>query len=119
MLSGSPLLETLVLDWCYGFRRVDITSKSVKKFVFSGYYGDERVIEINAPYLVSLTIRDEMFMSKIWLHNVTSLVKAELDYEKCGHAETKRKVAEEKILKGLLLNLSHVKELKIGRSCKK
>ncbi|GJV28162.1 hypothetical protein Tco_1384610 [Tanacetum coccineum] len=46
-------------------------------------------------------------------------MKAVLDYEKHGHAETKRKVAEEKILKGLLLNLSHVKELKIGDSCQK
>nr|GEY25064.1 hypothetical protein [Tanacetum cinerariifolium] len=46
-------------------------------------------------------------------------VKAELDYEKRGHAETKRKVAEEEILKGLLLKLSHVKELKIGNSCQK
>ncbi|KAL7584378.1 F-box/LRR-repeat protein 25-like [Lactuca sativa] len=30
ILSGSPLLETLVLNYCYGYRRLDITSKSVK-----------------------------------------------------------------------------------------
>ncbi|GJX22101.1 F-box protein-like protein [Tanacetum coccineum] len=114
ILSGSPLLETLELDHCYGFRRIDITSKSVKKFVFSGYNGGaKRVIEINAPYIVSLTIGDRLVLSKILLLNVTSLVKAELYYRKEGDTETTRKEAEEEMLKGLLVNLSHVKDLKI------
>ncbi|GKC98382.1 hypothetical protein Tco_1168657 [Tanacetum coccineum] len=30
ILSESPLLETIVIDNCYGFRRIDITSKCVK-----------------------------------------------------------------------------------------
>ncbi|GKC60631.1 F-box protein-like protein, partial [Tanacetum coccineum] len=120
ILSGSPLLETLELDHCYGFRRIDITSKSVKKFVFSGYNGGaKRVIEINAPYIVSLTIGDRLVLSKILLLNVTSLVKAELYYGKEGDTETTRKEAEEEMLKGLLVNLSHVKDLKIGVSCQK
>lgn len=37
ILSGSPVLETLVLDNCYGYSRLDITSKSVKNLVISGY----------------------------------------------------------------------------------
>ncbi|KAL7593535.1 hypothetical protein Lser_V15G32377 [Lactuca serriola] len=63
ILSGSPLLETLVLQLCCGFRRIDITSKSIKKFVFSGYIVFDNplgahIIEINAPNILSLTIRD-------------------------------------------------------------
>nr|GEW89493.1 ribonuclease H-like domain-containing protein [Tanacetum cinerariifolium] len=59
ILSGSPCLETLNLDNCYGYRRINITSKSVKKFVFSGYDSNQEIgdtdyidcIQINAPYI--------------------------------------------------------------------
>ena len=37
IITGSPLLETLHLQFCYGFRRIDITSKSVKNFLFDGH----------------------------------------------------------------------------------
>ncbi|GKD92370.1 hypothetical protein Tco_1372207 [Tanacetum coccineum] len=40
ILSGSPCLESLELDDCYGYRRIDVTSKSVKKLVFSGYHSN-------------------------------------------------------------------------------
>ncbi|GJW83531.1 hypothetical protein Tco_0156676 [Tanacetum coccineum] len=40
ILSGSPLMETLELNSCYGaFSRIDITSKSVKNMVFFAYSG--------------------------------------------------------------------------------
>ncbi|GKC47229.1 RNA-directed DNA polymerase, eukaryota, partial [Tanacetum coccineum] len=42
ILSGSPCLESLVLIGCYGYRRMDVTSKSVKKLVFDGHYPDEK-----------------------------------------------------------------------------
>ncbi|GJX87223.1 ribonuclease H-like domain-containing protein [Tanacetum coccineum] len=35
ILSGSPCLEYLELNYCQGFRRIDVSSKSVKKLVFS------------------------------------------------------------------------------------
>nr|GEW96478.1 F-box protein At5g03100-like [Tanacetum cinerariifolium] len=38
ILSGSPLLETLEFNECFGFRRIYITSKSVKNLVFYGYH---------------------------------------------------------------------------------
>ncbi|GKE89381.1 ribonuclease H-like domain-containing protein, partial [Tanacetum coccineum] len=38
ILSESPCLESLELDDCYSYRRIDVTSKSVKKLVFSGYH---------------------------------------------------------------------------------
>nr|GEW31720.1 hypothetical protein [Tanacetum cinerariifolium] len=119
ILSGSPLLETLELKDCYGFRRIDITSKSVKNFVFSGYVDHEveEVIEINAPYIVSLTIADDLWLSKLLLVDVSCLVKAHLDYKKYGHYEPTREVSQEETLKGLILSLRHVKELKIGELC--
>ncbi|GJX34788.1 F-box protein-like protein [Tanacetum coccineum] len=42
IISGSPLLETLELYHCYGFGRIDITSKSVKKLMIGGYNDLER-----------------------------------------------------------------------------
>ncbi|XP_023756398.1 F-box protein At5g03100 [Lactuca sativa] len=38
ILSGSPVLETLELDLCYGYRRLNITSKSLKNLVISKYW---------------------------------------------------------------------------------
>ncbi|GJX17743.1 F-box/LRR-repeat protein 25-like protein [Tanacetum coccineum] len=134
ILSGCPLLETLELKYCYGFRRVDITSKSVQNFVFSGYmdneyekgriYGIDDVIEINAPYIVSLTIANGLWLSKLLLVDVSCLVKAHLDYQKYGHYEPAHVQSQimsqhEETLKGLILSLHHVKELKIGESCLK
>ncbi|GJU60548.1 F-box/LRR-repeat protein 25-like protein [Tanacetum coccineum] len=82
ILSGSPLLETLEFNECFGFRRIDITSKSVKNLVFCGYvhnYGRD-IIEINAPYIQSLAIQYILSLWKFSLHDVSSLVKDELDY---------------------------------------
>ncbi|KAL8255986.1 hypothetical protein R6Q59_031053 [Mikania micrantha] len=124
ILSGSPVLETLVLDNCYGYRRLDITSKSVKNLVFSGYMIPDDVsddladvIEINAPNILSLTIQDDLLLWKLLLVNVYYLVEADLDYTKGGHYDTNPKQAEEDMLKEFILNLRHVKELKIGIFC--
>ncbi|KAK1420397.1 hypothetical protein QVD17_21957 [Tagetes erecta] len=124
ILSGCPVLETLVLDNCYGYRRLNIASKSVKSLVFSGYMVPDDVsddladvIEIDAPYILSLTIQDDLLLWKLLLLNVSSLVEADLDYTKCGHYETTPKEAEEEMLKGFILNLHHVKELRIGIFC--
>ncbi|GJU36438.1 ribonuclease H-like domain-containing protein [Tanacetum coccineum] len=89
ILSGSPCLETLELDNCYGYRRINITSKSVKEFVFSGYNSHHEIdtdedyidcIQINAPYISSLTIESDLVLRELALHNVSSLMEADLDY---------------------------------------
>ncbi|GKB22205.1 F-box protein-like protein [Tanacetum coccineum] len=86
ILSGSPLLETLELYRCYGFGRIDITSKSVKKLVIGGYSDPEdevdltHIVEINAPHIMSLQIILDFSLWKLVLLNVSSLVEAELDY---------------------------------------
>lgn len=123
ILSGSPQLETLVLNNCYGCRRLDITSKSVQTLVFKGYLNpynlnDDYIIEINAPNILSLTIQEELLLHKLLFLNVSSLVEANLDYKQRGrYVDATRKEAEEEMLKRFLLNLSHVKELKIGSDC--
>nr|GFB42603.1 hypothetical protein [Tanacetum cinerariifolium] len=79
--TGSPVLERLDLTYCSGFRIFDITSKSVKKFMLHDYMtrGDEledfaHIIEIKAPYILSVTIKDVLFLSKIVLLNVSFLI---------------------------------------------
>ncbi|MFS7931350.1 putative leucine-rich repeat domain superfamily [Helianthus anomalus] len=122
ILSGSPVLETLVLNGCYGYKRLNITSKSVKNLVFSCYLaadlinGPLDVIEINAPNILLLKIQGELMLWKISLLNVSSLVEADLDYWKpFGHFETTREEAE--MLNEFIRNLRHVKDLKIRNSC--
>ncbi|CAH1448569.1 unnamed protein product [Lactuca virosa] len=46
-------------------------------------------------------------------------VEANLDYTKLGDWETTHSETEEEMLKGFILNLHHVKELKIGSCCSK
>ncbi|GKC28948.1 hypothetical protein Tco_1036242 [Tanacetum coccineum] len=83
ILSGSPCLESLELKNYPGYRRIDVTSRSVKRLVFSDYYSIDGdyidCIKINAPYISSLTIKGE-FEVKLVLLDVSSLIKAELDY---------------------------------------
>ncbi|XP_023740814.1 F-box/LRR-repeat protein 25 isoform X1 [Lactuca sativa] len=85
ILSGSPVLETLELKFCNGFRRINITSKSVKKLVLSGYMDshnpfDAHTIEINAPNILSLTIEGNLWLWNLLLLNVSSLAKVSLNY---------------------------------------
>ncbi|KAL7593824.1 F-box/LRR-repeat protein At5g02910 [Lactuca sativa] len=129
ILLWSPLLETLELGECYGYKRLDITSKSLKNLVFTGYFDpnnevDEdddliNIIGINAPNILSLTIKGDMWLLKFLLVNVSSLVEANLDYTFMGHWEATLEETEEEILETLILNLHHVKELIIGSFCSK
>ncbi|GJY09857.1 F-box protein-like protein, partial [Tanacetum coccineum] len=125
ILSGSPLLETLVLKDCYGFERLDITNNSVKNLVVSGELDEDYVdaIIINAPYILSLTIEDHVSLMKLLMLNVSSVIQADLDYSIKRHFQPeemhKDQEMNEELLKGFILSLSHVKELKIGKLCSK
>nr|GEW47627.1 hypothetical protein [Tanacetum cinerariifolium] len=118
ILSGSPVLETLKFERCYGYNWIAITSKSVKNFVIAGYSTDhrEKNLEINAPYIVSLTITDLCFR-KLLLVDVSCLVKAHFDYRKVGYNDKTNRQEEEKMLKGFMLKLGNVKEFAIGIHC--
>ncbi|GJR82870.1 G patch domain-containing protein TGH [Tanacetum coccineum] len=58
IIFGSPVLETLVLDSCYGFEVLDISNDNVKNFVICGYSSEMDTLRINAPHIESLTIKD-------------------------------------------------------------
>ncbi|XP_076939040.1 F-box/LRR-repeat protein 25-like [Bidens hawaiensis] len=117
ILSGTPVLETLVLHSCnlHGSKRIDITSKSVKKLVFARCMASGDVIEINAPNILSLTIKGEFWLRNLLLLDVSSLVEAGLDYS--SHEVHDDTTLQEETLKGLSLHLPHAKEIKIGRKC--
>nr|GFA16208.1 hypothetical protein [Tanacetum cinerariifolium] len=125
ILSGSPLLETLVLEDCCGFERLDITNKCDKNLVISGELDGDNVdsIIINAPYILSLTIEDHVSLMKPLLLNVSSVIQVELDYSIKRHFQLKEMYKDqemnEELLKRFILSLSHVKELKIGKLCSK
>nr|GEW11903.1 hypothetical protein [Tanacetum cinerariifolium] len=89
IISGSPVLETLVLGSCYGFEVLDISNDSVKNFVICGSSSEMDTLRINAPHIESLTIKE--------MHEHYQM--------------------NEELFKGLILSLSHVKELKVGKSC--
>ncbi|GJS78875.1 retrotransposon protein, putative, ty1-copia subclass [Tanacetum coccineum] len=116
ILSGSPLLENLELVYCFGFGRINITSPSVKKLFVTGYRERGYIVEIYAPHILSLTIKEDLMSSKVVLLNVSSLVEARLDYS-MGVLSSKAK--KEEMLKGHILSLRHVKKLKIGHYCLK
>ncbi|GKD17159.1 ribonuclease H-like domain-containing protein [Tanacetum coccineum] len=124
ILSGSPCLESLELNDCYGYRRIDITSKSVKELVFSGYnshheyYTDDAAyidcVKINAPYITSLTIEGELVLRDLVLLNVSSLVEADLDYS-INWRESE--IFDEEVFRGLLESLGHVEDIAYGDHC--
>ncbi|GJR70547.1 F-box/LRR-repeat protein 25-like protein [Tanacetum coccineum] len=116
ILSGSPLLEKLELICCFGFGRIDITSPSVKKLTVNAYRERGNIVEIYAPHISSLTIKENLRTSKVVLLNVSSLVDAKLDYWVTGPSSNEER---EEMLKGHILSLRHVKKLKIGRYCLK
>ncbi|GJV34967.1 F-box/LRR-repeat protein 25 [Tanacetum coccineum] len=123
ILSGTPVLETLILESCYGFELIDITNESVKNFVICGGSMDIDTLQINAPHIQSLTIKGDFDLEAILLLNMSSVVQAELDY--CNTKNFYNMEMNEyhemslELLKGLILSLSHIKELKVGKFCLK
>ncbi|GKC34705.1 ribonuclease H-like domain-containing protein [Tanacetum coccineum] len=130
IFSGTPCLECLEFEECYGYRRIDITSKSLMMFRFNTYsWLDEYLynvdnyidgIEINAPHLSALTIQGGMCLNKLLLLNVSSLIVVELIYWNSGdigdpHSDVL--LPEEEMLKGLLESLSHVNDISFGAAC--
>ncbi|GJX56909.1 ribonuclease H-like domain-containing protein [Tanacetum coccineum] len=121
IISGSPCLESLELKDCHGYRRIDVTSKSVKKLVLFEYYcgveSEEDIIDcikINAPYISSLTIKGELFLRELVLLNVSSLVEVDLKYS-ISYKEFV--IFAEEIFRGLLESLGHVKDITFGDHC--
>ncbi|GJU33965.1 ribonuclease H-like domain-containing protein [Tanacetum coccineum] len=121
ILSRSPCLKSLELNYCHGFRRIDVSSKSVKELVFSEYRSDVRseedhidCIKINAPDISSLTIKGELYLRELVLLNVSSLVVVNLKYSICYEEFV---IFAEEIFRGLLESLGHVENITFGDHC--
>ncbi|KAL7612443.1 hypothetical protein Lser_V15G05552 [Lactuca serriola] len=119
ILSGLPTTKDSIRTVCM---RIDITSKSIKKLVLSGYMDfdnpfDAHIIDINAPNILSLTIKGNVTLWKLLLVNVSCLVEANLYYQKLGCWDNSHEEKEEEMLKGFILKRRHVKEFKIGVLC--
>ncbi|GKA48426.1 hypothetical protein Tco_0741384 [Tanacetum coccineum] len=84
---------------------------------------DIDTLQINAPHIQSLTIKGDFDLEAILLLNMSSVVQAELDY--CNTKNFYNMEMNEyhemslELLKGLILSLSHIKELKVGKFCLK
>ncbi|KAA8515351.1 hypothetical protein F0562_018419 [Nyssa sinensis] len=121
--SGCPLLEVLELYNFMGFRRVDVTSPSLrtlklKDFWYSCDDDDGALLEILAPNLRSLEISGYLYKMKCRLVNVSSLVDANLSFDLDTPADSSDDYEECRyIVLELLESLRHVKQLTIGSWC--
>lgn len=118
IMSGSPLLNSLTLRSCSG-KLLDISSTSVKNLVLDGYIleDDHSYVTINAPYISSIKIIGNLWISKILLQDVSCILEAELSYVLPRFLPMARKYDEEELLKMLLIKLQHVNHVRIGISC--
>jgi len=118
VVSGSPILKTLIFQSCLG-SSINIRSNSVKELILDGclhqQYGN--YVEINAPNISSLIIIGQLWVSYIILRDVSSLEKAVLNYEIYRFCDKIRKKNEEEVLSGFMVDLKHIKELKVGCCC--
>ncbi|GJR31870.1 hypothetical protein Tco_1108102 [Tanacetum coccineum] len=118
LVQTSRISNTTILLW---IELIDITNKSVKNLVFSGYDAPYiYFVEINALYIVSLTIEARLPFEKLLLLNVSLVTKVELDYYKALFDDESLEMYDqlkEDMLKGLLLSLGHAKEVIIREFC--
>ncbi|MCD9558362.1 hypothetical protein HAX54_015708 [Datura stramonium] len=131
--SGCPALESLKFSMCRGVGYFDISSRSVKKLVISGYWqqehedsdddyddDDDTQLAIYARNVTSLEIRGCFHKKILLLRNVKALVDAKLDfYRKTRDYEDHESdfKTDENMLKDLLASLQHVEKLSIGAWC--
>nr|GEX43444.1 zinc finger, CCHC-type [Tanacetum cinerariifolium] len=73
---------------------------------------DVGLLDLNAPNILSLTIKGGSLLQVIWLIDVSSLVEANLDYTDDDNWIVE--YIEEDMLQLLVQRLSHVKHLKLG-----
>ncbi|KAJ4783371.1 FBD-associated F-box protein [Rhynchospora pubera] len=81
LISGCPVLEELVMNYCsFWFPNVTIVSHSLKKLSIDGCeYYDNVQIHLSVPSLVSLHVTQVM-LGRIWLKNMSSLVKVHIQF---------------------------------------
>ncbi|KAL3620488.1 hypothetical protein CASFOL_035400 [Castilleja foliolosa] len=109
MLSGCPVLHCLVLIYCWGFDRLEVSSKSLYELRVSDpdeYDLTTPLLQISAPYLHTLSVTLYPKERKLCLENTPSLVRATLDFV-CADWEDKEEMISN--AKELLDKICHVK----------
>ncbi|KAL3620483.1 hypothetical protein CASFOL_035395 [Castilleja foliolosa] len=109
MLSGCPVLHCLVLKNCWGFNRLEVSSKSLYELWVSGpEEGDanEHLLQLSAPYLHTLYVALFPVLRKLSLENTSSLVKATIEFLGCGERNNAEVISN---AKELLEKIRHVK----------
>lgn len=125
VVFGSPCLELLELDNCWGFKRLDLVGGKVSKLVVNGYNGeavkknsmllDFEVVEIEAPCVKVLELNGCFRrMNNIQLKNVMSCVSVKLDFQ---FTKDEERVNYVDMLMGMIGSLRHVKDVMLGTWC--
>ncbi|KAA8519883.1 hypothetical protein F0562_014207 [Nyssa sinensis] len=126
ILSGSPVLECLELVECGGFSLLDVKSASLRKLVINGDLDpldlDDNVpLAISAPNIQSLGILGFLYRKKCLVRNVSSLVEITLNFRLLTVFEDENDQNDYEeyryMLRAILENLHHVKQLTIGTWC--
>ncbi|XP_065871856.1 putative F-box/LRR-repeat protein At3g18150 [Euphorbia lathyris] len=110
VLSGSPLLEKLSLRNCFGFKKLAIASKSLKILVFEQFF-NIFYIEISCPKLERLWLHECLNVRTAKLLNLPSSLCANIEFK---HHEDQCKEIRISLIRDILQQLHHVKELTIG-----
>ncbi|KAL3812686.1 hypothetical protein ACJIZ3_013954 [Penstemon smallii] len=120
ILSGCPVLEVLHLKDCWGLNCLNISSPSLATLLIEDwelYVREEDVfLEISAPYVLDLSIKDSKGGYEYKLRNVSSIVRAKLYFDSEDideHADP----SPMDYMKELLESLQSVKELELGPWC--
>ncbi|KAL3620484.1 hypothetical protein CASFOL_035396 [Castilleja foliolosa] len=117
ILSGCPVLHCLVLNDCWGFSRLELSSKSLYELEVSDSHpeecgGDgvyEPLLQISAPYLHTLSVTLYPKERKLCLENTPSLVRATFEFLYWDNDEEVISNAME-----LLEKIRHVKVVDLG-----
>ncbi|KAL3620493.1 hypothetical protein CASFOL_035405 [Castilleja foliolosa] len=116
MLTGCPVLRCLVLKYCWGFDRLEVSSKCLYELRVSDPEDDEVLLEpflqISAPYLRTLWVSLYPSCRKLSLENASSLVRATINFVGIGWDDAEMMSHAKEILE----KIRHVKvvDLRFG-----
>lgn len=123
IVVGSPCLELLELDNCWGFRRLDLVGGKVSKLVVNGYREVKKFLdlelEIVAPCVQVLELKG-CFRMNIQLKNVMNCVSVKLYFHfKTPKDEERDNFYEQQrhMLMAMFGSLRHVKDVMLGTWC--
>ncbi|KAL3620495.1 hypothetical protein CASFOL_035407 [Castilleja foliolosa] len=119
MLSGCPVLRCLVLICCWGFTRLEVSSKSLYELRVSdpehneegSFLELEPFLQISAPYLHNLSVTLCPKHRKLCLENTSSLVRATLDFVIGDWESREDRISD---AKELFEKIRHVKVVHLG-----